>query len=392
MTSPPGSARRGAELFARETFARSSSVLNPQLWLAVWREAPIDADVVQEPDRQLAWRRCRPADARPEDRHGGGRGSHRPDRRPARLDRPPDRSPRSRSQPPEPTAARARRRMDRSGAGSRAAHRPRIAGQRARHFRRFRSERPRLDRRRAGRRARADRCQCARSRHARAGSRAMAPRCDERPLSRDFLSPRHDHSRDLGRRAADRACGRRRRLAQHRGCRTGGGRRLSLRSLWRKRFITSRACRDSRARGRAQGDAWTPLRTLGWAFAFVILAAALAGYIAFATFLINQAIYLTVLGSALYLADMHRSGWNRSAAEARGAGWSHGSSRWSACAATCSPRSSSSFKGSRGSPRWSSRSRPFSSRGACSRRTCSARCARPISASRSAASPCRCHR
>ena len=38
--------------------------------------------------------------------------------------------------------------------------------------------------------------------------------------------------------------------------------------------------------------------------AFVILAAALTGYIAFATFLINQAIYLTVLGSALYLADV----------------------------------------------------------------------------------------
>ncbi len=56
--------------------------------------------------------------------------------------------------------------------------------------------------------------------------------------------------------------------------------------------------------GPAQGDAWAPARTLGWAFAFVILAAALAGYIAFATFLINQAIYLTVLGSALYLADI----------------------------------------------------------------------------------------
>src|SRR5271165_433147 len=56
--------------------------------------------------------------------------------------------------------------------------------------------------------------------------------------------------------------------------------------------------------GSPQGDAWAPARTLGWAFAFVILAAALAGYIAFATFLINQAIYLTVLGSALYLADI----------------------------------------------------------------------------------------
>jgi len=56
--------------------------------------------------------------------------------------------------------------------------------------------------------------------------------------------------------------------------------------------------------GSPQGDAWAPARTLGWTFAFVILAAALAGYIAFATFLINQAIYLTVLGSGLYLADI----------------------------------------------------------------------------------------
>ena len=59
----------------------------------------------------------------------------------------------------------------------------------------------------------------------------------------------------------------------------------------------------ARAAGALQGDAWAPPRTLGWAIAFVILAAALTGYIAFATFLINQAIYLTVLGSALYVID-----------------------------------------------------------------------------------------
>ena len=35
------------QLFARQTFARSSSVLNPQLWTAVWREVPIDADVMR---------------------------------------------------------------------------------------------------------------------------------------------------------------------------------------------------------------------------------------------------------------------------------------------------------------------------------------------------------
>ena len=45
-------------------------------------------------------------------------------------------------------------------------------------------------------------------------------------------------------------------------------------------------------------------RTLGWAAALVIFAAALTGYIAFATFLVNQAIYLSVLGSALYIADI----------------------------------------------------------------------------------------
>ena len=56
--------------------------------------------------------------------------------------------------------------------------------------------------------------------------------------------------------------------------------------------------------GSPQNDAWTPLRTLGWAAALVICAAAVTGYIAFATFLVNQAIYLSVLGSALYIADI----------------------------------------------------------------------------------------
>jgi potassium-dependent mechanosensitive channel len=53
-----------------------------------------------------------------------------------------------------------------------------------------------------------------------------------------------------------------------------------------------------------QNDAWTPLRTVGWAAALVIFAAALTGYIAFATFLVNQAIYLSVVGSALTIADI----------------------------------------------------------------------------------------
>jgi potassium-dependent mechanosensitive channel len=53
-----------------------------------------------------------------------------------------------------------------------------------------------------------------------------------------------------------------------------------------------------------QNEAWIPLRTLGWTAAFVIFASALTGYIAFATFLVNQAIYLSVVGSALTIADI----------------------------------------------------------------------------------------
>ena len=58
------------------------------------------------------------------------------------------------------------------------------------------------------------------------------------------------------------------------------------------------------AQGTRQTEAWAPLRTLGWAAALAILAAAVSGYIAFATFLVNQAIYLSILGSALAIADI----------------------------------------------------------------------------------------
>ena len=61
--------------------------------------------------------------------------------------------------------------------------------------------------------------------------------------------------------------------------------------------------RPPRAAGSPPADAWAPARTLAWALAWVIFAAALLGYIAFATFLINQAIYLTALGALLYLVD-----------------------------------------------------------------------------------------
>ncbi len=51
-------------------------------------------------------------------------------------------------------------------------------------------------------------------------------------------------------------------------------------------------------------DRWAPARGLGWFAAVLIFGAAAAGYIAFATFLVNQAIYLSILGCLLYLIDV----------------------------------------------------------------------------------------
>ena len=62
--------------------------------------------------------------------------------------------------------------------------------------------------------------------------------------------------------------------------------------------------RPAGAQASPQSEAWAPLRTLGWAAALIIFLAAMTGYVAFATFLVNQAIYLSVLGSALYIADI----------------------------------------------------------------------------------------
>ncbi len=50
-------------------------------------------------------------------------------------------------------------------------------------------------------------------------------------------------------------------------------------------------------------DPWAPMRTLGWALAALTLGASLAGYIAFATFLVNQTMFILALGITLYLAD-----------------------------------------------------------------------------------------
>ncbi len=53
-----------------------------------------------------------------------------------------------------------------------------------------------------------------------------------------------------------------------------------------------------------QTDVWAPARAAGWIVALVIFGATVAGYIAFANFLVNQAFFLTILGCCLYLADV----------------------------------------------------------------------------------------
>ncbi len=54
----------------------------------------------------------------------------------------------------------------------------------------------------------------------------------------------------------------------------------------------------------AQADRWAPARGLGWIAAVLIFGAAATGYVAFAAFLVNQAIYLSILGCLLYLVDV----------------------------------------------------------------------------------------
>lgn len=55
---------------------------------------------------------------------------------------------------------------------------------------------------------------------------------------------------------------------------------------------------------KARLDKGAPARTLGWMAACVVFAAVAAGYIAFATFIINQALFLSILASVLYLVDV----------------------------------------------------------------------------------------
>ena len=100
------------------------------------------------------------------------------------------------------------------------------------------------------------------------------------------------------------------------------------------------------AQGSPQSEAWAPLRTLGWAAALIIFLAALTGYVAFATFLVNQAIYLSVARQRPLHRRYHRPGRNRSRLQAGWADWMRVSWRWRDCAATRSRRSPSSCKAS----------------------------------------------
>ncbi len=51
-------------------------------------------------------------------------------------------------------------------------------------------------------------------------------------------------------------------------------------------------------------DRWAPVRAVGWTWAFVVLGATAMGYVAFATFLVNQTIFLAIVGCCLYLIDV----------------------------------------------------------------------------------------
>ena len=50
-------------------------------------------------------------------------------------------------------------------------------------------------------------------------------------------------------------------------------------------------------------DPWAPARTLAWAVTVVTFGSALFGYIAFATFLVNQTLFVVAVASALYILD-----------------------------------------------------------------------------------------
>jgi small-conductance mechanosensitive channel len=58
------------------------------------------------------------------------------------------------------------------------------------------------------------------------------------------------------------------------------------------------------AQAPTQADVFAPVRALAWFATVVVFASTATGYIAFATFLINQAIVLVIVGALLYLVDV----------------------------------------------------------------------------------------
>jgi small-conductance mechanosensitive channel len=67
---------------------------------------------------------------------------------------------------------------------------------------------------------------------------------------------------------------------------------------------TLRRIVDPRLASQPSRDSWAPARTLAWVFIFVLLGSALTGYIAFAAFLVNQTLFVFAIGGALFLADV----------------------------------------------------------------------------------------
>ena len=102
------------------------------------------------------------------------------------------------------------------------------------------------------------------------------------------------------------------------------------------------------AQGSPQSEAWAPLRTLGWAAALIIFLAAVTGYVAFATFLVNQAIYLSIVG-APSTSPISSPRTEPKPSSSRMGRLARVCWRWRDCAAMRSRRSPSSCKAS---PAW----------------------------------------
>ncbi len=68
--------------------------------------------------------------------------------------------------------------------------------------------------------------------------------------------------------------------------------------------VTMRRVVDRKLVAQPTKDVWAPARLLAWIYIAILLGAAVTGYIAFAAFLINQTLFVFVVGGALYLADV----------------------------------------------------------------------------------------